>query len=116
MYICDNCGAEVSSFAHSCLIKDSLHCTPCAPAQEEKEIGHCTKHQMRYGQGETCLSCTADLRERWDRAFFAALTGYCANPLPGVAWEAARDVATETIRRHADMMASRDAIIAEVVG
>lgn len=58
----------------------------------------------------------ADLRERWDRAYFAALTGYCANPLPGVAWEAARDVANETIRRHADMMADRDAVIAEVAG
>ena len=88
-----------------------------APAQEEKEMGHCTKHQMRYGQGETCLSCTADLRERWDRAFYAALTGWASVAGAGDSTVVfhATEIANETIRRHADMMAARDAVIAEVV-
>ena len=109
-YQCTRCG----NWYRDC------ECSPIgAPAQEEKEMGHCTKHQMRYGQGETCFSCTADLRERWDRAYFAALTGTCMNPQItnyAAAVTEASCVATETIRRHADMMASRDAIIAEVVG
>ena len=58
---------------------------------------------------------------RWDKSFFAALTGFCAaQPIPSVIdfdpvcnseW-----VANETIRRHAELMTSRDKLIAEVVG
>ena len=78
-------------------------------------MGHCTKHQMRYGQGETCLSCTADLRERWDRAFYAALTGLSS--INGVSNDGivhhAVEIAALAIRRHTDMMAARDVVIAE---
>jgi hypothetical protein len=89
----------------------------CAPAQEEKEMEKvCNKHQIRSLQGEPCRSCTADLRERWDRAFFAALTACAYSSSPDHAVHHSEAVANETIRRHADMMAARDVVIAEVMG
>ena len=98
----------------------------CAPAQEEKEMDD---YQLELGIAEDTAERERKkakkrrrkLRERWDRAFYAALTGFCAaQPIPGVMdfdpMGNAQWVANETIRRHADMMAARDAIIAEVVG
>ena len=114
---CKQCNDELA-------ITERHYCNRChswliesAPAQEEKEMREkviidCAEYEI--DSLHDC--CTADLRERWDRAYFAALTGYCANPLPGVAWEAAQGVANETVRRWADMMAARDKLIAEVVG
>ena len=89
----------------------------CAPAQEEKEEMPIEDFNMIDDdfdmQQEMKADLITDLEQRWDRAFYAALTGYCANPLPGIAWEAAERVANEVIRRGT---ASRDAAIAEVVG
>ena len=60
----------------------------------------------------------AVLQERWDRAYLAALTGasHHIGETEKAIVTSARDVANETIRRHAELMASRDAAIAEVVG
>lgn len=60
---------------------------------------------------------TAEMERRWDRAFFAALTGNSAISamVPEEACRYAQETAHATIRCHAAMMASRDQIIAEVV-
>ena len=95
----------------------------CAPAQEEKEMITC-KHGER-NDDESCWNCkneneglAAELRERWDRAFFAALTGLSG--IDALSCDStvhhAQSIANETIRRHADMIAARDVVIAEVVG
>lgn len=85
-------------------------CHNCTLAQEEKEM-----------EREIKSFDSAELRERWDRAFFAALTGLMciANEVDcgvdGLVHDAGL-AADSCIRRHADMMASRDKLIAEVVG
>ena len=87
-----------------------------APAQEEKEMEPvkltCTHCGILTLNAPTCCKCaarTADLRDRWDRAFFAALGA-------GKGVTMAQAHADTTIRRHAELMARRDAAIAEVVG
>lgn len=90
-----------------------------------KTPDRCTKCPSMLMQHEEvmCSRCrdkeaarVADLRERWDRAFCAALTGLCANTqiidTDKVVIEAEK-TADLTIRRGT---ASRDAAIAEVVG
>lgn len=78
--------------------------------------------EERWGTGEPilCHDCmksrASDLRERWDRAFYAALTGLCTKDGYGT-WEDlctdAENLASASIRLGT---ASRDAAIAEVVG
>lgn len=109
-----------------------------APAQEEKEIMpqdlkqeniRLRIHVEQLMESISALTQAVEnsgarevglLRERWDRAFFAALPVTTAHYLPANRLQAAiidaADLANETIRRHAGMMAARDAVIAEVVG
>ena len=79
-------------------------------------------YEIDRGVCQKCINkkeaLVAKLERRWDRAFFAALTGLSG--IDGLSDDGivqhAQSIANETIRRHADMMASRDAVIAEVVG
>ena len=120
---CKQCNDELA-------ITERYYCNRChgwliesAPAQEEKEMITC-KHGER-NDDESCWNCkienedlAAELRERWDMAFCAALTGLSS--INGVSDDGivhyAGEIAKETIRRHADMMAARDKLIAQVVG
>lgn len=95
------------------------------PAQEEKEMGvslitSCAECGTEYeidSPHDCPMSLVRDLRQRWDKAFFAALTGRAqsAGTVDAIV-SGATSVANETICRHADMMDGRDRIIAEVVG
>ena len=133
---CKSCGSRIG---------EGLYCLTCerqlgigAPAQEEKEMDRDGVHtggikpdnpmqlppsmSSRLIPGflsrleETTEKRAADLCERWDRAFFAAIPMLAANEHQSNVVTCARDVANETIRRHAELMAGRDAAIAEVVG
>jgi hypothetical protein len=84
------------------------------PAQEEKEMDKCPNCETPTIHGVVCHKCstrTADLRQLHREAALAALSGYCANPLSGIAWEAAIRAADEFVRQY-----NPDAVIAEVVG
>lgn len=137
---CHKCGALYSGASHNC-------CS--APAQEEKEMDrndkgqmvcdHCKEPITLSGAGETWVNTdpkayhrkcfhkavtepaerAADLRERWDRAFYAALTGLCGDSRiyshDVLVCQAAR-VADSAIQFHNAMMTDRDKMIAEAVG
>lgn len=117
---CKDCGSRIGEGIYYLTCERQLG--NCAPAQEEKEM---ESNEMRCRQcdtvyrGDECPACA--LRERWDRAFYAALTGLmsCAHEVDcgvdGLVHDAGL-AADSTIRRHADMMAARDVVIAEVVG
>lgn len=106
MLVCRLCLCEFGTNIYCSVCAESN----CAPAQEEKEM------EPNIKQFDS-----AELRERWDRAYFAALTGLMSFAhevdcgVDGLVHDAGL-AADSCIRRHADMMASRDAIIAEVVG
>lgn len=101
-------------------------CKDCAPAQEEKKMGfdvRCKKcdreHSAPSWDTKYCRECAkdraADLRQRWDRAYFAALTGLSSpGYLASETVTKSAAVADEVIRRHAELMAARGAVIAEV--
>jgi hypothetical protein len=98
---CDGCG--------------HIHCI-CAPAPKEKEMEHCTKHQMRYGKDEACSSCAAELHAVWEKAYFAALTGQCyGRPNAESIVGAAEEIANATVTAWPAMTAERDALIAKAV-
>ena len=112
---CRDCGKTIGwlGICVPCAYKN-LGVETCAQAQEEKEM---IDYQRESDEDIQEAARVADLRERWDRAFYAALTGFCMNGerIAGIV-EMAEGVANETIRRHAELMAGRDAAIAEVVG
>ena len=99
----------------------------CAPAQEEREMAvslttSCAECGAEYeiDKPHDCpMSLVRSLEQRWDRAFFAAMTGLSVSVGDsdyGTVTDCAGEIANETIRRHTELMAGRDAAIAEVVG
>lgn len=135
---CKSCGK-------ACAPRDNGLCVfcDCAPAQEEKEMEplerlalaaekyvekcdenqplhkHVLMAQLNYLDGLHDPKPLADvLQERWDRAFFARAC--VVTPDKHANWDGVvadcAAFADSTIRRHAELMASRDAAIAEVVG
>lgn len=76
---------------------------------------YCHEHKYYCAPNEGCEKCVTDLRAVWERAYFAALTGVCADPkVIDVADEAAL-AANATVSAWPAMTAERDALIRKAV-